>query len=82
MPQAALNLAGFNEDTAENILENRRRFLKLFPARGVWPAVGRCMAPMCALVNSSAEAKPAENAQGDTIYCDAIVSDADQFSPG
>src|SRR5438094_654374 len=29
MPQDALNLAGFNEDDAENIYENRRRFLKL-----------------------------------------------------
>ena len=28
--QDALNLAGFNEDAAENIYENRRRFLKLF----------------------------------------------------
>jgi YfiH family protein len=27
LPQAALNLAGFNDDAAENILENRRRFL-------------------------------------------------------
>jgi len=26
-----LNLAGFNEDTRENIYENRRRFLSLFP---------------------------------------------------
>ena len=29
-PQASLNLAGFNEDTAENIYENRRRFLAVF----------------------------------------------------
>jgi YfiH family protein len=34
MPQDALNLAGFNEDDADNIRENRRRFLKLF--RGEW----------------------------------------------
>ncbi|HEV2880268.1 MAG TPA: peptidoglycan editing factor PgeF [Pyrinomonadaceae bacterium] len=34
MPQDALNLAGFNEDDAANIHENRRRFLKLF--RGRW----------------------------------------------
>jgi YfiH family protein len=27
-----LNLAGFNEDSRENIYENRRRFLSLFPA--------------------------------------------------
>src|SRR5882762_6241904 len=30
MPNDALNLAGFNEDDAENIYENRRRFLRLF----------------------------------------------------
>ncbi|MGE3465632.1 MAG: peptidoglycan editing factor PgeF [Pyrinomonadaceae bacterium] len=29
-PQNDLNLAGFNEDTAENIYENRRRFLSVF----------------------------------------------------
>ena len=34
IPQGALNLAGFNEDDAANIHENRRRFLKLF--RGRW----------------------------------------------
>lgn len=32
--EAALNLAGFNEDDAANIHENRRRFLKLF--QGDW----------------------------------------------
>src|SRR5688572_33046023 len=36
MPANALNLAGFNEDAAENILENRRRFLKLFPGERVF----------------------------------------------
>ncbi|MGH9899767.1 MAG: peptidoglycan editing factor PgeF [Pyrinomonadaceae bacterium] len=30
MPIEALNLAGFNDDTAHNIHENRRRFLSLF----------------------------------------------------
>jgi len=30
LSQDALNLAGFNDDTAENIYENRRRFLSLF----------------------------------------------------
>jgi YfiH family protein len=34
IPRGALNLAGFNEDDAANIHENRRRFLKLF--RGDW----------------------------------------------
>jgi YfiH family protein len=76
MPQAALNLAGFNEDTAENILENRRRFLKLFS--GTWSLAGcwQMHGTDVRVVESVAEAKPAENSQGDTIYCDAIVSDA------
>lgn len=30
-PENALNLAGFGEDSDENIQENRRRFLRLFP---------------------------------------------------
>jgi YfiH family protein len=34
MPSDALNLAGFNEDDAANIHENRRRFLALF--QGEW----------------------------------------------
>ena len=29
-PRDDLNLAGFNEDTAENIYENRRRFMNVF----------------------------------------------------
>src|SRR4051812_31453114 len=29
-PENALNLAGFDEDSAENIYENRRRFLSVF----------------------------------------------------
>ena len=82
MPQGALNLAGFNEDTAENILENRRRFLKLFPGNwnlaGCWQMHGTDVR----VVDSIAEAKPAENAQGDSIYCDAIVSNASQVLAG
>lgn len=31
-PENSLNLAGFNEDSADNIYENRRRFLTLFDA--------------------------------------------------
>src|SRR5437899_11888278 len=38
MPQDDLNLAGFNEDAAENIYENRRRFLELF--EGDWILTG------------------------------------------
>jgi YfiH family protein len=79
MPTNALNLAGFNEDSAENILENRRRFLKLFPREsGDWALAGcwQVHGSEARLVNTLAEAKPAEDAHGDTIYCDAIVSNA------
>jgi YfiH family protein len=76
MPQDALSLAGFNDDRAENILENRRRFLKLFPGQwslaGCWQVHGADVR----VVNSVEEAKPAENQLGDTIYCDVIVSNA------
>jgi YfiH family protein len=79
MPENALNLAGFNEDTAENILENRHRFLKLFPNEsGDWALAGcwQVHGADVRLIKSYAEAKPAEDARGDTIYCDAIVSNA------
>ena len=76
MTHDALNLAGFNEDTAENILENRRRFLKLFPGQwslaGCWQVHGADVR----VVKDAQDARPAEKDRGDTIYCDAIVSDA------
>jgi len=76
MPANALNLAGFNEDAAENILENRRRFLKLFPGdwtlAGCWQVHGADVR----VIHTVEEAKPAENQRGETVYCDVIVSDA------
>ena len=76
MPANALSLAGFNDDAAENILENRRRFLKLFPGdwalAGCWQVHGADIR----VVQTREEAKPAENERGDTIFCDVIVSDA------
>jgi len=76
MPADALSLAGFNDDAAENILENRRRFLKLFPGdwalAGCWQVHGADIR----VVHKREEAKPAENERGDTIFCDVIVSDA------
>jgi YfiH family protein len=79
MPEKALNLAGFNDDTAENILENRRRFLKLFPsAVGKWALAGcwQVHGSDVRLINNLSDAKPAADARGDTVYCDAIVSNA------
>ena len=76
MPSEALSLAGFHDDAAENILENRRRFLKLFPGQwslaGCWQVHGADVRA----VNSVAEAKPAEDHNGETIHCDVIVSNA------
>lgn len=76
MPENSLNLAGFNEDAAENILENRRRFLKLFPGHwtlaGCWQVHGADIR----LVKDAADARPAADSRGDTVYCDAIVSNA------
>jgi YfiH family protein len=77
MPEGALNLAGFNEDTAENILENRRRFLKLFGGDGTQWTLAGCWQVHGAdvrQIESLADAKPAEDAHGDTVYCDALVS--------
>ena len=59
MPAKALSLAGFNDDAAENILENRRRFLKLFPGdwelAGCWQVHGADVR----VVQSLEDAKPA-----------------------
>ena len=82
MPRNALSLAGFNDDRAENILENRRRFLKLFPGEwslaGCWQVHGADVR----VVNSVEEAKPAEGQLGETIYCDVIVSNANGVLAG
>ena len=82
MPQDSLSLAGFHDDAAENILENRRRFLKLFP--GQWSLAGcwQVHGADARVVNSVAEAKPAEDQLGETIYCDVIVSNADHVLAG
>ena len=74
MPLGALNLAGFNEDNAENIYENRRRFLKLFA--GSWTLTG-CWQTHSAdvrVVRCEQEAQPKPGVLGDDVYCDALVS--------
>ncbi len=76
MPENSLNLAGFNEDTAENILENRRRFLKLFPGDWALASCWQAHGSDVRVIENLVAAKPAQDAHGDTIYCDAIVSNA------
>ena len=82
MPANALNLAGFNDDAAENILENRRRFLKLFPGEWVFAGCWQVHGADVRVVQSMDDARPAENQQGDTIYCDVIVSRAKSVLAG
>jgi len=75
MPRDALNLAGFNEDAAENILENRRRFLKLFAGEwalaGCWQVHGADIR----VVKDAEQAQSPRYATGDEDRCDALVSD-------
>jgi len=74
MPENSLNLAGFNEDAAENIYENRRRFLKLF--EGNWTLTG-CWQTHSAdlrVVHNEHEAQTKPGVLGDDQYCDALIS--------
>ncbi len=82
MPKNALSLAGFNEDAAENILENRRRFLKLFQGEWILAGCWQVHGADVRLVKTAQEARPAENQLGETIYCDVIVSNADGVLAG
>src|SRR5687768_11136832 len=82
MPRAALNLAGFNEDAAENILENRRRFLKLFDGQRVFAGCWQVHGADVRVVQTAEEAKPKENERGESIYCDVIVSNANGVLAG
>ncbi len=74
MPQDSLNLAGFNEDDAENIYENRRRFLKLFA--GDWTLTGcwQIHSADVRVVHNQQEANQKPGVLGDDQYCDALVS--------
>src|SRR3954469_8417309 len=73
MPDNALNLAGFNEDDATNIYENRRRFLELFPGEwlltGCWQVHGADIR----IVSSRAEADQKPGVLGDDKYCDVLI---------
>ena len=74
MPSAALNLAGFNDDAAENIYENRRRFLGLFD--GEW-ALASCWQQHgvdVRTVRNVEDTRQPEKALGETVYCDALTT--------
>lgn len=64
-----LNLAGFNEDSAENIFENRRRFLGLFDGNYELTSVWQVHGDDVKIVASTTDAERTED------RADAIVSD-------
>ena len=74
MPETALNLAGFNEDEAENIYENRRRFLKLFDGEWLLTGCWQVHGVDIRAVRSAADADQKPGVLGDDQYCDALVS--------
>lgn len=74
MPLAALNLAGFNEDEAENIYENRRRFLKVFDRDWTLTGCWQIHSADVRVVRSEQEAQPKPGVLGDEKYCDALIS--------
>lgn len=70
MPRDTLNLAGFNEDTAENIYENRRRFLTLLA--GAWTLTSGWQVHGTAV----RVVQNTEDARNDTENCDALTTRA------
>jgi YfiH family protein len=67
-PEGSLNLAGFDQDSAENIRENRRRFFRLLG--GVWTFSG-CWQVHGAEVRV---VRDAEAARSEQEHCDAQVT--------
>jgi polyphenol oxidase len=82
MPQDALNLAGFNEDTAENIYENRRRFLKLFAGEWTLASCWQTHSADVRLVKNIEDTLQPEKALGETVYCDALTTNAPRLLLG
>lgn len=74
MPESALNLAGFNEDDAENIYENRRRFLRLFEGEWILAGCWQVHGADVRVVHNQQEARPKPGVLGDDEYCDALVT--------
>lgn len=79
MPEDALNLAGFNDDSAENIYENRRRFLKLFPGDWTLAACWQVHGTDVRVIKSLEDANPSPGALGETIHCDALTTNASRI---
>ncbi|MCA1591170.1 MAG: peptidoglycan editing factor PgeF [Acidobacteria bacterium] len=67
-PQDALNLAGFDEDAAENIQENRRRFFKLLGGEWRLSACWQVHGPDVRVVRERADTRSEEE------RCDALTT--------
>ncbi|MGH9928005.1 MAG: peptidoglycan editing factor PgeF, partial [Pyrinomonadaceae bacterium] len=76
MPSDSLNLAGFVDDEAENIYENRRRFLGMFD--DTWTLTA-CWQMHSADVRT---VRDLEDARCDTENCDALITSASQILLG
>jgi YfiH family protein len=74
MPQDALNLAGFDDDPAENIYENRRRFLKLFDGDWTLAACWQVHGASVRIVKSIEDAREPLDSLGESARCDALIS--------
>jgi len=74
MLENSLNLAGFNEDDAQNIYENRRRFLKLFDGEWLLTGCWQVHGVDVRLVRSEDDAHAKPGVLGDDDYCDALIS--------
>jgi YfiH family protein len=81
-PQDALNLAGFNDDAAENIYENRRRFLKLFTGEWTLAACWQTHSTDVRVVKDTSDARPPEASLGENVYCDALTTNAPRILLG
>ncbi|HXF43782.1 MAG TPA: peptidoglycan editing factor PgeF [Pyrinomonadaceae bacterium] len=67
-PEHSLNLAGFDDDTSENINENRRRFLEFFPGGMKLATVWQTHSSDLQIIKSGSELNSSQKA-------DAIISD-------
>ena len=76
MPQDALNLAGFDDDPAENIYENRRRFLKLFENEWMLAACWQVHGASVRVVKNLDDAREPLDALGESARCDALTTRA------
>ncbi|MFL6209762.1 MAG: peptidoglycan editing factor PgeF [Pyrinomonadaceae bacterium] len=70
-PADALNLAGFSEDTAANIHENRRRFFQLLPGAWTLAAAWQVHGADTCVVRDTEDARRSEQQ-----HCDALTTNA------